>query len=55
MFDAISFHAQNMIVLNENDFRVEMLTSILVKKIRKDRMMWKTERAGRKEGKGRHI
>lgn len=50
-----NFRAQNMTVHNENDFRVDMLTSILVNKIRKDRMMWKTEREGRKEGKGRHI
>lgn len=55
MFDARYFQVQYMIVLDENDFRVEMLRSILVRKIRKDRMMWKTERAGRKEGKGRHI
>lgn len=40
-----------MLLLDENDFRVAMLRSILVRKIRKDRMMWKTEREGRKEGR----
>lgn len=51
MFDARYFQVQYMTVLDENDFRVEMLRSILVRKIRKDSMMWKTEREGRKEGR----